>query len=310
MYRPESTDSVGRPQKPAPSVASPVIAAVDGSENGNHALEWALAQARLSNAALHIVHARLYANTLSATVAGEPSQEDPVLRRVRATVERREALPPVEYLSLPGAPEEVLPQLGDHARLMVLGARGRGGFASLLLGSNGLACAGRAACPVVVVPRAEPPLWEPHGQIVLGVNGTCPDAATTAFAFQEASRRGAKLQVVTAYSWPGPLSDALYDEEAAEQEVRASAEAHLRPFVDFHPEVPVELLAAPGDAAGHLVSASQAADLVVIGRHRHRPLSAQLGSVTNAVLLHANCPVAVIPPAEGSVPTPALPAEN
>ncbi|BFO17579.1 hypothetical protein SHKM778_39670 [Streptomyces sp. KM77-8] len=56
----------------------------------------------------------------------------------------------------------------------------------------------------------------------------------------------------------------------------------------------------PGDAAGHLVEASRDASLVVVGRHRRRLLSParMMGSVTQAVLLHATTPVAVIPPAQ------------
>ncbi|WP_343234672.1 MULTISPECIES: universal stress protein [unclassified Streptomyces] len=69
----------------------------------------------------------------------------------------------------------------------------------------------------------------------------------------------------------------------------------------------VEQLSAPGDAAGHLVAASQAADLIVMGRHRKRPLSPRLGSVTNAVLLHTDCPVAVFPLEENAVPAAAWP---
>ena len=57
--------------------------------------------------------------------------------------------------------------------------------------------------------------------------------------------------------------------------------------------------AMPGDAAGLLVAAAQGADLVAVGRHRRRlPAPARMmGSVTQAVLLHAGSPVAVVPPA-------------
>lgn len=83
------------------------------------------------------------------------------------------------------------------------------------------------------------------------------------------------------------------------------AAAHLRPYADRFPEVEIEQMSAPGDAAGRLVAASRAADLIVIGRHRKRPLSPRLGSVTNAVLLHTGCPVAVVPLEEDAVPATA-----
>ncbi|WP_424213948.1 universal stress protein [Streptomyces sp. BI20] len=294
----------------------PVIAAVDGSENGTRALEWAIAQALMAGAPLRIVHARLYMNSMASVLSGafdeERLDDDPVLIRTRAALAGRTGLPSVSYVSHPGTPDHVLPGLGEDAQLMVLGSRGRGGFASLLLGSNGLACASRAACPVVVVPHAEPPLRDPYGQVVLGVNSAAPDDSTTFFAFREASRRGARLQVVVAHPWPGPMftaagtiTTAAHDETAAGHEVTALASAHLRPHTQRFPDVQVELVAAPGDAAGHLVAASQAADLIVIGRHRKRPLSPRLGSVTNAVLLHTACPVAVVPLEEDAVPVAA-----
>lgn len=294
----------------------PVIAAVDGSANGNRALEWAISQALMASAPLRIVHARLYMNTIGAALSGaftEPGlDDDPVLIRVREALDGRTGLPPIEYASHPGAPDQVLPRLGEDAQVMVLGSRGRGGFASLLLGSNGIACASQAACPVVVVPRAEPPLHDPYGQVVLGLNSAAPDASTTSFAFREAARRGARLQVVVAHAWPGrtftaagAIATAAHEETANAHEVTALAAAHLRPYAEQYPEVEIEQLSAPGDAAGHLVAASQAADLIVIGRHRKRPLSPRLGSVTNAVLLHTACPVAVVPLEETAVPAAA-----
>ncbi|MFF1414232.1 universal stress protein [Streptomyces sp. NPDC058289] len=294
----------------------PVIAAVDGSANANRALEWAVSQALMTGAPLRIVHARLYMNTIGAALSGaftEPGlDDDPVLIRVREALDGRAGLPPIEYASHPGAPEQVLPRLGEDAQMMVLGSRGRGGFASLLLGSNGIACAGQAACPVVVVPRAEPPLHDPYGQVVLGLNSAVPDASTTSFAFREAARRGARLQVVVAHARPGrtftvagAIATAAHEETANAHEVAALAAAHLRPYAEQFPEVEIEQLSAPGDAAGHLVAASRAADLIVIGRHRKRPLSPRLGSVTNAVLLHTGCPVAVVPLEENAVPAAA-----
>lgn len=294
----------------------PVIAAVDGSANGNRALEWAISHALTAGAPLRIVHARLYMNSIGAALSGGFDEtgvdDDPVLIRVRQALDGRAGLPPIEYASHPGAPDHVLPRLGEDAELMVLGSRGRGGFASLLLGSNGIACASQAACPVVVVPRAEPPVHDPYGQVVLGLNSAAPDPSTTYFAFREAARRGARLQVVVAHAWPGrtfttagAIATAAYEETANAHEVTALAAAHLRPYAERFPEVEIEQVSAPGDAAGHLVAASQAADLVVIGRHRKRPLSPRLGSVTNAVLLHTGCPVAVVPLEGSAVPAAA-----
>ena len=89
----------------------------------------------------------------------------------------------------------------------MLGSRGRGGFASLLLGSNGMAAARDAECPVVVIPRPgrevqgdAPP--EPGPRVVVGLQVDGPDEATLDFAFTDAALRGARLQVIAAYAWP------------------------------------------------------------------------------------------------------------
>lgn len=134
----------------------PVIAAVDGSDDSLRALDWALDAARRHEAALRVVHVRQYAAWAQpdVLVAGAPDPaEDPVLDQVRTYLEGRADRSRVEYLGMEGAPGALLPELGSTGRLLVLGSRGRGGFASLLLGSNGMAAARDAECPVVVVPR-------------------------------------------------------------------------------------------------------------------------------------------------------------
>ncbi|MFJ8469062.1 universal stress protein [Streptomyces swartbergensis] len=292
----------------------PVIAAVDGSDHSMRALEWALDAARRRSAPLRVVHVRQYAHWAQPEVlaAGPPDpQDDPVLDRVRADLEGLDGLPDTEYVGLEGAPGAVLPEQSASAQLLVLGSRGRGGFASLLLGSNGIAAARDAECPVVVVPRPGRegrggPAAGPGSRVVVGLKVDGPDEATLEFAFAEAARRGARLQAVAAYPWPaqpwmtpGELPPPIVDQDVIEDETRILADGFLAPYRERHPDVPVEPVPAAGDAAGHLVAASPGADLVVVGRHRRHLLAParMLGSVTHAVLLHAASPVAVVPPA-------------
>ncbi|MBG0857474.1 universal stress protein [Streptomyces spinoverrucosus] len=293
----------------------PVIAAFDGSDDSLRALDWALDAARRRSAPLRVVHVRQYAVRVPAgvEVARLPEPEDdPVLVRARTYLaERAEGLV-VDYLGPEGTPAAVLPEMGAEAQLLVLGSRGRGGFARLLLGSNGLAAARDAECPVVVVPRPgrevdDAPPQEPGPRVVVGLNVDGPDDAALAFAFEEAARRDARLQVVAAYPWPvqlwagstGELLTTGIDQDAVESETRALAEGFLAPHRRRHPDVRAEVYLAPGDAAAQLVANSRDADLVVVGRHRRRLLAParMMGSVTHAVLLHAASPVAVVPPA-------------
>ncbi|GLW50279.1 hypothetical protein Stsp02_59400 [Streptomyces sp. NBRC 14336] len=292
----------------------PVIAAVDGSDDSLRALDWALAEARLREAPLRVVHVRQYAPWMQPDVltAGPPdSAADPVLDRARAHLDALPDRPEAEYVPLDGSPTVVLPELASTAQLLVLGSRGRGGFASLLLGSTGLAAARDAECPVVVVPRPgreihDAPPAEPGPRVVVGLQVDSPDDATLEFAFTEAARRGARLQVIAAYAWPVqvwtaspvPAFPPPVKQEPIEHETRALADGFLAPHRTRHPDVRTDPQILPGDAAGHLVAASKNADLLVVGRYRRRLLAPtrMLGSVSHAVLLHAACPIAVVPP--------------
>ncbi|MFJ8109487.1 universal stress protein [Streptomyces sp. NPDC096132] len=292
----------------------PVVAAVDGSDDSRRALDWALDAARRRGAPLRVAHVRhhsAWTQSGAPVVVPPPPQDDPVLADVRARLAETEDPPPTEYAALDGAPGALLPELGAAAQLLVLGSRGRGGFASLLLGSNGLTAARDAECPVVVVPRPDREVDDtfpagPGPRVVVGLKVDGPDDATLDLAFTEAALRGARLEVVAAYPWPiqswaapGDLAAPVYDQEAIEHETRTLADGFLAPHRTRHPGVRAEPLPLPGDAAGLLVAASKGAALVVVGRHRRRLLvpARMLGSVTHAVLLHAASPVAVVPPA-------------
>ncbi|MFE9622761.1 universal stress protein [Streptomyces sp. NPDC006527] len=293
----------------------PVVAAVDGSEDSRRALDWALDAARRRGAPLRVAHVRQYAvwtQPGGPVVLPPPPDQDPVLDDACARLAGRAEGLDLEYVGLDGAAGALLPELGAEAELLVLGSRGRGGFASLLLGSNSLATARDAECPVVVVPRpgreVEGPQPEPGPRVVVGLKVDGPDDAALDFAFTEAGLRGARVQVVAAYPWPvqtwaapGDLIAPPVDQEVVEHETRTLAEGFLAPHRERHPGVRAEIHPAPGDAAGRLVEASKDADLVVVGRHRRRLLvpARMLGSVTQAVLLHAASPVAVVPPKPG-----------
>ncbi|GAB7110807.1 universal stress protein [Streptomyces phaeofaciens JCM 4814] len=289
----------------------PVVVAVDGSENSWRALDWAQDAARRRGAPLRVAHVRhhfAWTQPGAPVVVPPPPDDDPVLADAGARLAAAGDGPRTEYVGLDGA---LLPELGSDAQLLVLGSRGRGGFASLLLGSNGLSAARDAECPVVVVPPPGREVddvlpAEPGPRVAVGLKVDAPDDATLGFAFAEAAVRGARVQVVAAYPWPiqswvapGDLALPVYDQDAIEHETRTLVDGFLAPHRARHPEVEVEPRPAPGDAAGLLVAASKDAALVVVGRHRRRLLTParMLGSVTHAVLLHAASPVAVVPPA-------------
>ncbi|MGQ4415583.1 universal stress protein [Streptomyces sp. SAS_269] len=241
---------------------APVIAAVDGSDDSRRALEWAVDAARRRAAPLRVVHVRQYAawGQADVLVAGPPEAEgDPVLDEVRALLRDSADAPAAEYVAVEGVPGAVLPELGVDAQLLVLGSRGRGGFAGLLLGSNSLAAARDADCPVVIVPRPgrEIPEGGPAGpgtRVVLGVHANSPDEATLEFAFTEAALRRARVQVIAAYPWPaqtwsapGQMVPPPVGQDAVEHETRSLVEGFLAPHRERHPGVGTEVQVRPGD---------------------------------------------------------------
>ncbi|MFI6944037.1 universal stress protein [Streptomyces sp. NPDC050418] len=296
------------------STHAPVIAAVDGSEHSLAALEWALRAAGRRGTEVLAVHVRSVGPTPTApALAALPplpveQDGDPVRERVESCLSARtDPAVPVTYSALEsGAPSTALAELAAKAQLLVVGSRGLGGFAALLLGSTGRKLAMQAPCPVVIVPHADraadPSPASASGRVVLGLAPDETSDAAIGFAFAEAERLGAGLEVVSTYVVPltsllvvGEFVDT--SDTDASRTLEEAQSLRLAPFRTRHPSVPVTQIATAGDPAGRLVTASRAAALTVVGRHRRRlrPEALVMGSVTNAVLQHAHGPVAVIP---------------
>lgn len=298
-----------------------VVVGVDGSEHSLRALEWALGVAHSLEAPLTVAHVRSEALQLGsariASLGPTPDIPDTVMEALAAHVGMKAEGLDVRYDSLDGSVVDALTAAARDARLLVVGSRGRGGFASLLLGSTSRTLAASAPCPVVVVPHearaASLEGGAEAGRVLLGLHTDETPDEVVEFAFEAAKRRGVPLEVVTAYpvppspalligapapalQVPPPMPDEtpeLVDLTTGRQEER------LRPFTERYPEVRVVPAVTPADAAGRLVEDSKEAGLLVVGRHRrHRVETLLVGSVAHAVLHHAACPVAVVPPAE------------
>ncbi|WP_229758985.1 universal stress protein [Peterkaempfera bronchialis] len=286
-------------------VATPVVVGVDGSMAALHAVDWAVDEAAARGRPLRVVHASPWdryetdatdnpelaqARTAAAELVGEA---------VRRAVARR---PGVEVGSEPVAADAATALVAEAHRacLVVVGSRGHGGFAGMLLGSIGLQVAARAVCPVVVV-RGGDAAERRHRRIVLGIGGHGEaDGPAAAFAFAEAADWQARLEVVHArHSELDRLLGAVHRAHRgdAAAEARRVLEEAVADAVAAHPEVRVALHPVP-DRAAHaaLLAAAVDADLLVVGSHRRRrPTSLHLGPVDHAVLHHAHCPVAVVP---------------
>ena len=183
-----------------------------------------------------------------------------------------------------------------QASLVVLGSRGRGGFASLLLGSVSQQVATHSASPVVIV-RGRP--GELEGPVVVGADGSVSARHAIGTAFEAAARRGTGVVAVRAYTpaqppWGPYLVPYVEDAEARKAAEREALEADVKPWAEKYPDVTVETVVVDRAAADVLIGISSTAQLVVVGTRGHGGFAGVLvGSVGLHLLHHADCPVLV-----------------
>ncbi|MBB2915612.1 nucleotide-binding universal stress UspA family protein [Streptosporangium becharense] len=280
-----------------------VTVGADGSPSSQAAVEWAADDAVRRGCALRIVHACppwIYEMPLHTPPGFRDSMTDHCQRLLEAAADLARAHFPqlkVETVLGQGKPVDILRREAEDAEHLVLGGRGLGGFAGLLLGSVSLALAGHVTAPVVVVKKTR---HQTHDEVVVGFDGSSGSTAAFAYAFEEAVLRKARLHAIHAVqaSVLGPYAAAytsLIDDTLA-VEKRLAAET-LVPWRERYPQVEIKETVVIGHPVAVLREASEAADLVVVGSRGMGGLgSAVLGSVSHGVLHHAHCPVAVVRP--------------
>jgi nucleotide-binding universal stress UspA family protein len=285
---------------------STVVVGYDQTPSSDLALAEAAQEAARRGASLTIVTA--YPWLTSPSLMARPPEAEAVVRKpAEETAQHGADLAQswhsdlrVEILALPGYPWEALVAASETAELLVVGNRGRGGFTGLLLGSVSMRSLARAQCPVLVVRGGA---HDPRRRVIAAVDLDESGGAVLEFAFAEAARRGAKLNVTSV--WEEPWSTAyLHESSEIAREVaqlQHDREARLSALVERvaagHPDVEARCNVASGSAGGILVEASDVADVVVVGAHRQRYARHHLriGPVAQALLHHAQCSVAVVP---------------
>jgi nucleotide-binding universal stress UspA family protein len=197
------------------------------------------------------------------------------------------------------APTVLLEHL-DGADLLVVGSRGHSAIVGLLLGSVSHQVVHHATKPVVVVPADCPP--STSEEVVVGVDGSEAAWGALRWAVHEAGVRGTRLRVV--HGWWTPVAvppvgivvgETDFDE--FEQDTKRMLHEMVDAMVAEADPAPtaVELEAVPEAAAQALIDRSKGAALLVVGsRGRGGFAGLLLGSVSQQVLHHAPCPVAVI----------------
>lgn len=286
---------------------SPLVVGVDGSDASLTALDWAVDEAVRHGLPLRIIHASLwerYEGVVPPWVTDRPSGQILAENIVGTAAERARRRAPDLPLTTDVLAEDASTALlreGREDAILVVGSRGRGEFADLLLGSVGLIVAARAHCPVVVVRGDRHALEARHGRVLLGVGDHDLDSPAVRFAFREAVVRDAELDVVRTWRRPAhePADHLLMRRAGAAYFSEGSSELldkALEAAASEHPEVRLRRSTVEGPAHRVLTERSAAADLLVVGaRRRDGLVGLELGRVAHRALHHSVCPVAVVP---------------
>ncbi|MEV4089018.1 universal stress protein, partial [Nonomuraea fuscirosea] len=182
-----------------------------------------------------------------------------------------------------GSPSALLTDLSAAAELIVVGSRGYGALQGMAVGSVSGHVVSRARCPVIVM-RGDS---QERGarEVVVGFDGSPVSRAALSFAATEAYRLGSPIHVVIARH--GGEADPL------EPRIRAQGLAWDELTVHRDLQASVELVDEPARRA--LLEAARKACLLVVGaRGLGEVRGLLLGSVSQAMVHHAPCPVAVV----------------
>ena len=294
---------------------------VDGSAGSWRAIHAAAWEARQRAARLALVHGfpsdyqYLLAPPFVAPAWDAEAPAATMLEKIATRVRSYHPDLTVTTVLRAGTGSQALIEASQDAALVVVGARGRGGFGGLSIGSVAAQTVAHATSPVIVVrPTATedertditaPAETTPHpGPVIVGIDGSTNTDAALEFAFEAATFRRVPLVVVNVW-WILPKHNLGPDvpghfnlAEARDEATRLLAEL-MAGWSSKYPDVALDLRPVHGmNPSYELIQASANAGLTVVGsRGRGGFAGLLLGSVGRDLVGHADSPVAVVHPA-------------
>jgi nucleotide-binding universal stress UspA family protein len=278
-----------------------VVVAIDDEDPDLLMLGWAAAEAAFRGTRLVICHV---CEWQPGSRAPQPMPEigDPTLRLgpervVSAALDAVRGVYPDLQVSGAigtGSPQRGLFKMAEEAAMIVVGARGIGGFAGLLMGSVSGQVAEHASCPVAVVRPVDGSAID----VVVGIDGSPESARALQLGLAEARRTGGTLIALHAYRYR-PVAAAYSPNPGYEDaSLRELAEQTLADALDdveaLNPDVKIERRVDHGPAARVLLAAADGAAALVVGARGLGGFTGLIaGSVSQQVLRHAHCPVLV-----------------
>lgn len=278
-----------------------IVVGVDGSEGSGEALRWAVQEGSLRQVPVVAVMAWGYLDQHHAVQGaefdpdyGEPEAQEALAAAVtEALGEGSDAV--VEQVAVCDLAPAALVATATPDDLLVVGARGLGGFKGLLLGSVSQRVLAETTSPVAVIR----PHGEQHaGPVVVGVDASATARRSLEWAADEARARGAVLRVVHAWNAPFvggyPFGGATFDQRLVEDGARELLDGIVAE-VDTT-GLTVEKVLTYGTGGSALLEEAPAASVVVVGSRGLGGFTRWLlGSVSHQVVHHAPGTVVVIP---------------
>jgi nucleotide-binding universal stress UspA family protein len=271
-----------------------LVVGVDGSDESRWALRWAASIAPAARGDLSVVQAWSGGDPGRADETGEQVNQD-LATLVEATLGAAGADLDVKCEARRGGAVGVLLERVTLDSGLILGSRGRGGFAGLLLGSVSRQCIEHAPCPVMLI-RQEPVTPLAGATILVGHDGSAGAHQALEWAVAVAEATGAT--VVAAYAWQTGASEVRPRlHERLTSDAARSVEGWTQ---DVGSEVrPLDI---EGEPRQELIRLAErlGAGLLVVGRRGSGGVRAlRIGSVVSYLVTTSPVPVAVIPPPPG-----------
>jgi nucleotide-binding universal stress UspA family protein len=278
-----------------------ILVGYDRSAEAKLAAAWALDESARTGAAVDFLYAYEWAEWIPAssmvpgTSVWPDSETDDAIRDMlkKAVTDARATHPDVRtsISTVHNKASLTLMSRSADARLVVVGSRGHSAVDGLL-GSVSTAVSAHAACPVIVV-RGEP---APTAPVVVGVDDSPSSHAALAFAVEQAVAHDVPLRIIRAWT---PVTGIWEDTPMA---TRTVTEQERQPFDELvaawqekYPNLQITAETAVDHPANALTQASKTAQLLVVGTRGRGPIRGLLlGSVSQHVLRHSACTVAVV----------------
>jgi nucleotide-binding universal stress UspA family protein len=301
-------------------LTGPVVCGVGGSASCYAAARVAASFASRLDAELILLHLIAPTNRTRQPDDGEAALREAALKMTERIATQIPVAVDGRAVVSAGNPTEGLLSFADRhgAAMVVAGTRGLGRLTSVLRGSVSQRIAGRARCPVVVVPRGakRAPVARPTARCatptyLCGYDGSEPARAALGHTLELARRLGASVVITHVATTSVPMvapKSALedFDPEAMLQSAKRKGACLLQEAAEYAwrecgDRIDVQVKLLHGDPAEELetVAHSRGAALVAVGSRGHGPRAvraAALGSTSAALVRSSGCPILICSP--------------